>query len=1005
MCLNNCYKERTLNQKHENIDLTDYNEKIVYSDNCDYVNTEYGSEITKSQTDLSILEINIRGLIGKQISIQELLRGCTTAQGIDVVILVETWLTKESEKRLNVPGYKYYGQIRSKKKGGGVGFLVRENLPFVIRPDLHYENEVVENCFIEVRGRKCNLIIGSIYCPPNTNEKIFLNVFDHLCKTLSKEKGKELILGLDQNLDLLKHDHHTATQNFLEILYGTNLLPCITRPTRITHSSATLIDNILMSNYLHGKQNSCVLVSDISDHMPCLSIIKDCINGQRPGNTIVKRKLSEKNISKITNILNSIDWNIKLDNLPAEDSMSVFHNDLIGVLDKVAPEKITHVSTNQAIHENWMTPGLVRCAKKQLKLYKISITTKDSTDVKKYREYRNSLKKIKRKCRIKHYLEKCIEFKSNTKKLWSMINNITGKMPNKSCIIEKLIVNNIETSNAENIANHLAKYFSGIGKKYASKIENNVIPVEDYLAKIPPNGCSMYMYPTNELEICSIIDNMVNKNSHGWDGISNKLVKSLKKSLLLPLQIVINKSMTDGIFPAILKIANVTPLFKSGSHADSNNYRPISLLPVISKIFEKIVYKRTYSFLQKNDQLFQSQYGFRKRHSCEHAVQELLGAVLKGKENKMHTVAIFLDLSKAFDTLSHDLLLIKLEKYGIRGNALSWFKSYLENRKICVKCQAGSPSSLEISEEFKIEYGVPQGSCLGPLLFLLYCNDLPKNLTYCNSILFADDTTIYKSHKNLVYLKWCLLEELKQLKDWFCANKLTLNLKKSVCMLFTDSKLKEPFQVKLGDTELPTVDSTKFLGIWLDSKITWDKHVNKLILKLKRNMNLLKCSRNLLNVHAKRVIYFGHIQSHMSYCLTVWGNLVPNCVIAKLDKILENCTKLISRTSRTNLGILPLKSLIKLENIKFGYRLCEGTLPPKIINCVRTDHKGISLNKNHCYNTRNKSVPNLPKAKTSKYLNSVFCKCLQEFVCIPDYLKNIKMYKPFVKLTKKWLIS
>ena len=182
--------------------------------------------------------------------------------------------------------------------------------------------------------------------------------------------------------------------------------------------------------------------------------------------------------------------------------------------------------------------------------------------------------------------------------------------------------------------------------------------------------------------------------------------------------------------------------------------------------------------------MYCSQYRFRQKHSCENAIQELLSSVLKNKENKQYTAAIFLDLSKAFDTLDHTILLHKMEKYGIRGIILDWFKSYLENRTMCVKSLVGTPPSLEISKISDIEYGVPQGSCLGPLLFLIYCNDLPLNLSMCNSILFADDVTVYKSHENLRYLKWCLEFELSQLLDWFNANKLTLNLSKSVCMLF-----------------------------------------------------------------------------------------------------------------------------------------------------------------------------------------------------------------------------
>ena len=381
---------------------------------------------------------------------------------------------------------------------------------------------------------------------------------------------------------------------------------------------------------------------------------------------------------------------------------------------------------------------------------------------------------------------------------------------------------------------------------------------------------------------------MANKSSAGWDGLSNRLLKQIKLSIVPALEIVFNKSLKEGVFPSLMKLACVSPLHKSGQTDIANNYRPISLLLVISKVLEKIVYTRTYKFLQKNSILNESQYGFRHKHSCENAIQELLGTILKGKETKKHTTAIFLDLSKAFDTLNHTILLSKLEIYGIRGIALDWFKHYLSERTISVWCCSGDPPLQTLSEEINISYGVPQGSCLGPLLFLIYCNDIHLNLDFCNSILFADDTTLYKSHNNTNYLKWCLQEEMGQLLDWFNANSLTLNLNKSVCMLFTHSK-NENFCLKVGNITLQRVNCMKFLGVHIDDKLKWDLHVNKLILKLKCNTHMLKTGKNFLDTKCKCIIYFAHWQSHLQYCLSVWGNLVSTTVIKKLQKMQDYC--------------------------------------------------------------------------------------------------------------------
>ena len=221
--------------------------------------------------------------------------------------------------------------------------------------------------------------------------------------------------------------------------------------------------------------------------------------------------------------------------------------------------------------------------------------------------------------------------------------------------------------------------------------------------------------------------------------------------------------------------SKISPPFKEQSCWNSSaknkgkdfctNYRPISLLLTISKILEKIVYKCTYGFLDNTNQLHSSQYGFRSKHSCKNAITELTGAILKGAENKKLTLAVFLDLSKACDTLNHTLLLKKLDKYGIRGKSQEWFKSYLSNRQLHSKCLTSSSDDPVYSSYYDIDFGTPQGSCLGLLLFMIFVNDLRDQLQHCKSILFADDTTIYICHNNLRYMKWCIEEDLATLND------------------------------------------------------------------------------------------------------------------------------------------------------------------------------------------------------------------------------------------------
>ena len=470
-----------------------------------------------------------------------------------------------------------------------------------------------------------------------------------------------------------------------------------------------------------------------------------------------------------------------------------------------------------------------------------------------------------------------------------MINKITNNTRDKSSLIEYLKIGTLQTYNAKEIATEFAKYFSTVGSTYANKIDQPKTDINTYLTRINRNPETLYLTPTTVSELTNLINSLPNKNSKGHDDISNNTLKQLYTSITQPLTIVFNRSLSEGKFPDLMKLADIVPIHKSKEKYLTTNYRPISLLITISKLLEKIIYKRTYSFLNKTGQLYQSQYGFRVQHSCENAVGELVGEIVKGHEHKKHTVAVFLDLSKAFDTLCHKVLLSKLERYGIRGISWNWFESYLRERKLRTKCITESEGRTEYSEYYNIDYGTPQGSCLGPLLFLIFTNDLHHCVENGNCLLFVDDTTLYFTHQNITYLKWGIEEDLKRVMDWFKANKLTLNVNKTECVLFNYKPLKDKFSINIGNITITNTDNAKFLGLWLDQNLTFRKHTNILIIKLKQNTNLLKVSNKFLTKTCKKIIYFAHIQSHICYGLSIWGNLIDNMTKTKIQKCMDKC--------------------------------------------------------------------------------------------------------------------
>ena len=295
------------------------------------------------------------------------------------------------------------------------------------------------------------------------------------------------------------------------------------------------------------------------------------------------------------------------------------------------------------------------------------------------------------------------------------------------------------------------------------------------------------------------------KLSKGPDGLSNFLLKQLANVLKGPLTVVINKSLSRGEFPDLLKLARVVPLFKAGEMELLDNYRPISLLPVMSKVLEKIVFQQLVEFLNINQVLYPRQYGFRRGHSTSDAVANLIGDVLKSFDDNLMVLSIFVDLRKAFDTVPHRLVWEKLEQIGVRDLELGWFKSYMSDRSQFVDLDGTQSDTQGCSD-----IGIAQGSLLGVLLFEIFINDLPKCLKHSQSILYADDTTIYVIGRSLKCLKMKLQKDLDHLNGWLSTNRLKLNVKKTKTLLFNKEGLFPNVELSINGYPLETVTSFRF---------------------------------------------------------------------------------------------------------------------------------------------------------------------------------------------------
>ena len=576
-------------------------------------------------------------------------------------------------------------------------------------------------------------------------------------------------------------------------------------------------------------------------------------------------------------------------------------------------------------------------------------------------------------------------------------------------MIPYLTTEKIRITKDQEIADQLGKYFSQVGKTFARKVGPSKTSIDSYLERIRLCQKSIFLNPTSEDEVKRLIEQLPHKTSSGYDRISNIILKELKDIISYPLQRLFNRSLLEGKFPDCMKLAEVIPLHKGGKTYLSSNYRPISLLLTISKILEKIMYKRVYKFLDDTNQLYSSQYGFRSQHSCDQAINELLCTIIKNLERQWTTISVFLDLSKAFDTLEHATVFKKLERYGIRGPALNWFKDYLTNRSLRVKCRTGEKGIETTSDTYPVEYGTAQGSCLGPLIFLIFCNDLQHHLSYLQCIQFADDTTLYIGHRSIKYLTFMVESDLENISDWFKANKLTLNVSKTNCLVFGKDHPRLSKALSINGEQMQITESTKFLGVWIDCNLKWNKHLEHMKNRLKSRLCMIKKGSNMLTTHAKKILYHAQIESILTYGLGTWGYLINKNQQKTLQVIQNQAIRTIEPRLHTAEAykkhkILNINQLTQLENYKIWKKLDMGTLPRNLSAALTVDHNKRNLHKQHDYATRAKSLPNLPNVHSHLYRTSLLFRGLRDYQLLSAAIRKERNFMTFVSKCKTFLL-
>ena len=787
-----------------------------------------------------------------------------------VISLTETWCLDDprNETLFNLKNYTSLYQARDgDRNGGGTCFFIHNSLTFNKMSDLCVNNNDIESLTIEIVNENSkNIIVNVTYRQPAGDIKVFEDSFKKILSP-KKHTNKPIYITGDLNLNLLDYKTNVKVKSYLNLIFAHNFIPLINKPTRISKNNATIIDHILTNTFINENYSSGVIKTDISDHFPVFFVIENDMLRTQKSIFVFKRDINPLSLKEFNESLMRVNWTNVLENTDPNAAYNQFLEIFLTHYNACFPKKKIKIKTKN-LASPWITRGIIKSSKRKQKLYEKFLKQRTNRNEVNYKTYKRLFESVKQKSKSNYFSNRLYKYHNNAKKTWDIIKEVIGSSkPSSHTLPARLIVNNVEVFEKKKIAEHFNKYFVSVGPNLAASIPRSKKKFESFLSGNYP---ILKETPLTESELKDAFLTLKPNKSPGFDDISSEVIKFVFDALVGPIKHIFNISIKTGVFPDKLKIARITPIYKSGERELVNNYRPISVLPCFSKVLERIMYNRLYSFLLKNNILYDKQFGFQKDHSTEHAILQLTNQILQSFDQDRFTIGVFIDLSKAFDTVDHKILLKKLSFYGVRDNNLKWFSSYLFNRKQFVSTNQNN-TDMEI-----ISCGVPQGSILGPLLFLIFVNDLSQ-ATSLDPIMFADDTNLFYSNKDIALLYEFVNKELVNINTWFQANKLSLNADKTKYILFHKprKRMNIPLvlpSLKISRTEIKREQSVKFLGVMIDENLNWKNHIDTLLNKVSKSIGVLYKASKLLNFRCLKNIYFALIHSYINYGNIAWAS-------------------------------------------------------------------------------------------------------------------------------------
>jgi hypothetical protein len=899
----------------------------------------------------------------------------------DILVLVETFYDNEINV-LNIPGYDSFHTIRD-THGGGVSIYTTHALAATkIYTTIERGGE-----FLVVNIKNLKLNVCGIYRPPNSSEKNFVEDFTTLTDKFS---GKKLLLFGDFNLNLLNvsnvNNLYTTAMsanglillNKLEVEYATRIKNSIS--TLIDHSATNLIDHC----------HKLVLVDNsFSDHRHII------LNVELSSSKFGIPNMINKTFVDHVAIKNDALKLLQVDDLNISCMQDEIQN-IIAKNTKTSSKKIKPLT----LKNPWFNKETLNSQRIKDRLYSLIKRYPLNARYHNYfieasQKHANNILKAKQDyCTLR--LNDTID---KPKEMWSFFDELMhGKSKNKQKVMS-LEVGTCKTSDPKLVACEFNSYFTRVGKELAESIPD--------VATAPPRHKNVdvqldFFEPTTKTEISEIIDGLNKDAASGHDGISIKLIKSLGDKFFSYLSREINASFDKGIFPNSLKIARVIPVYKNGDPNHCKNYRPISILSVLSKVYETVLKNRLEEHLFHNKLIHENQFGFMKKSNTTAASINFLRTVYdklnKRNKNKQRVAAIFLDLQKAFDTVSHKLLLDKLLGMGVRGNFFEIVKSFLSNRKQYVVVDG------QKSEALAIDFGIGQGTILGPLIFTIFINDLMSLELHSTSQFFADDGAFILSAPTHQILHQLMIQDMESINHWLIENKLSLNVNKTKFMLFFQSaNLFDPVfdEIKFSNGIINRVDNFEYLGLVVDTELSFESHVSKVIKKIKPYVSILGRLKYYLPVSCLKMIYFAYIHSRIRYLLPAYGS----CSRTHLEalellhkKSLKHVFKLPYDHPTVDVyrkGIADLPTMIEHEMVLLLYRIKN--------NLIKTNFRIATRGETSGRTTRQSSNFDIIFTHLNYIKESFFSKGFELFNVLPAAIKSESSFIRFKRSSIKFL--